>query len=164
MRKHTPIVAALTASLLLTVPLHAGYSYSTPRFSPPPRPTPGGHYHRDNHRDDHRRYTIPMYRLGAVQTYGNDYQNDVFEVSDRQRYTAIVFRVERGDVAIDRIRVTFGDDSSFLPDTKVVFNEGERTCRIDLPGYNREIKRIRIRYQSLNRGVSVIEAYGVPAN
>lgn len=160
MRKQTLIVAALTLSTLVTVPLQAGYTYSSPRFSPPAYPSRDGHYHRD----DHRRYTVPMHRLGSVHTHDKDYQNDVFEVSDRHRYTAIVFKVDGGDVAIDRIRVTFGDDSSFLPETAVVFREGQRTCRIDLPGYNREIKRIRIRYQSLTRGVSVIEAYGVPAN
>ncbi|QOV91736.1 hypothetical protein [Humisphaera borealis] len=162
MRIKTLIAAALAASTLMSaVPLQAGYSYGTPRFTDR-GPSPREDYRQDYGRDS--RYAPRMFRLGAVSTCGDEYQNDVFEVCDRQRYTAVVFKVERGAVAIDRIRVTFGDDSSFLPETKVVFNEGDRTCRIDLPGYAREIKRIRIRYQSLTRGVSIIEAYGVPAN
>lgn len=157
MRINTLIVMAVSASTVIAgipLPVNAGHSYSTPRFE-------GRHDHGHDH---HRHARAPMVRLGSVAANSREYQNDVFEIRDRQRYTGIVFQVDRGDIAIDRIRVTFGDDSSFLPDTKVVFNEGDRTCRIDFPGYNREVKRVRIRYQSLTRGVSVIDVYGIPAN
>lgn len=165
MRIRHLIVAALTASTTLaTLPLHAGYSYGTPRFEERDHGYSRDDYRYGDHRHNHGRYAPRLVKLGSVQTYGRDYQNDVFEICDRQRYTAIVFKVDRGDVAVDRIRVTFGDDSSFLPDTKVVFREGDRTCRIDFPGYNREVKRIRIRYQALTRGVSAIDVYGVPAH
>ena len=162
MRIKNLIVAALTASTLIALPLQAGYSYSTPRF----QERDSSDYRREDYRHDHDhgRYAPRMSKLGSVVTTNREYQNDLFPVTDRQRYTAIVFKVDRGDVAIDRIRVTFGDDSAFLPDTKVVFNEGDSTCRIDLPGNNREIKWIRIRYQALSRGVSVIDVYGVLAN
>jgi len=160
MRFNTVIVMAVAASTFLAglpLPASADHSYSTPRF--------GGHDHHDHdHGYGRRPAPVRMMRLGSVTTDRREYQNDVFEVRDRQRYTGIVFKVDRGDVAIDLIRVTFADDSSFLPETKIVFHEGERTCRIDFPGYNREIKRIRIRYQSLTRGVSIIDAYGIPAN
>lgn len=170
MRTQNLIALTLAATTLIAgAPLQA-YEYGSPRRD---------HDHRDHDRPRYEspryespRYDAPRYggpsrgdleRFGAVRARGRAHENDLLEVHGRRRYTAVMFQVPHGDVRIEHIRITFGDDTAFQPTVKPYFREGERTCRIDLPGYNREIKRVRIHYHSASRGVSVIEVFGVLA-
>lgn len=164
--------AVISSTLLGGVPLQAGSPY-VPDHRPQERPSPryddrdSRYVDRDYRRDDRigdRRGRESMMKIASATTRSREYQNELFQIDTGRRFSAIVFRVDRGDVALDRIRVTFNDDTAFIPDTKVVFNEGDRTCRIDLPGHDRGIKWVRIRYQSLSREPAVVDVYGVVAN
>ena len=87
-------------------------------------------------------------------------ERDVIDVKGSTRYTALSFRVEKGDVEIDDIKVTFDNDKTFSPNTKLVFREGERSSKIDLPGDSRAVRHIRFLYRSLGRKEAVIAVYG----
>ena len=127
-----------------------------------------GRYDRDRGRHDHdydydrrgpRRGELE--KLGTVWA-GKALDRDVVEVRGRARFAAIVFRVDRGDVRMEDVKITFGNDSSYSPPTKHYFREGERSCRIELPaGYDgRDIKRVRFLYRSADRGPAVIDVFG----
>jgi hypothetical protein len=51
-------------------------------------------------------------------------ERDVIDVKGTTRYTALSFRVEKGDVEIDDIKVTFDNDKTFSPNTKAGFPRG----------------------------------------
>ena len=132
-----------------------------------------GRYDRDRHEHDrHERdrdydrrgpRRIELEKLGTVWA-GKALDRDVVEVRGPCRFRAIVFRVDRGDVRMEDVKITFGNDTSFSPPTKHYFREGERSCRIELPaGYDgRDIKRIRFLYRSADRGPAVIDVFGEP--
>ena len=50
------------------------------------------------------------------------------------------------------VRVTFGDDTSFSPPTRLVFHNGEISKPIDLPGGERVIKKVDFNYGNLAGG------------
>lgn len=87
-------------------------------------------------------------------------ERDLFEVTSRYRFTALSFRVDKGDVAIEDIKVTFDDDTSFSPTTKLVFKEGERSGKIDLPGRSRAVKRVRFLYRTIGQHAAIVHLYG----
>ncbi|HEX8914468.1 MAG TPA: hypothetical protein VF796_19120 [Humisphaera sp.] len=106
-------------------------------------------------------------KLGQIEA-GRKEDRDVIEVKGPDRYTALSFRVERGDVEIEDIKVTFADDEKhpFSPDTRLRFREGERSGKIDLPGKARAITRIRFLYRSTGRAGdrAVVEVLGKLGN
>jgi hypothetical protein len=87
-------------------------------------------------------------------------ERDLFEVTSAHRFTAVSFRVDKGDVSIEDIKITFDDDTSFSPTTKLVFKEGERSGKIDLPGKSRAIKRVRFLYRTIGQQAAVVHLYG----
>jgi hypothetical protein len=102
-------------------------------------------------------------KLGEREA-GRKEERDVLEVTSRNRYSALTFKVDEGDVAIEDVKVTFDDDQTFSPDTKLRFREGERSGKIDLPGKSRAIKRIRFLYRSTGGKRAVIHVYGKVAD
>lgn len=100
-------------------------------------------------------------KIGSKQA-GRKEERDVIEVTSPNRYTAISFRVEKGDLEIEDVKITFADDEKkpYSPQTKLVFREGERSGKIDLPGRSRQISRIRFLYRTLGREVATVQVYG----
>jgi hypothetical protein len=98
--------------------------------------------------------------LGTIWA-GQNLDRDVIEVRGSTRFTGIVFRVDRGDAIVEDIKVTFDNDQSYSPATRHFFREGDRSCRIDLPGFDRDIKRVRFLYRSACREPVVIQVFGV---
>jgi hypothetical protein len=98
-------------------------------------------------------------KLGQKEA-GRKEERDVIEVTSPYRFTALSFRVEEGDVELDDVKVTFDDDKTFSPDTKLRFREGERSGKIDLPGQSRVIKRVRFLYRSTGGKRAVIQLFG----
>jgi hypothetical protein len=98
-------------------------------------------------------------KLGELKV-GKKEERDVIEVKSPHGYTALSFRVADGDVEIEDVKVTFDDDKTFSPESKLRFREGERSGKIDLPGNTRAIKRIRFLYRTLGRGEAVVAVYG----
>jgi hypothetical protein len=159
------IITSTLGLSLLAAPLSAG-TYEVPRTIDRSH---RDYDHRDERRDDRRDFDrhdnwhgqrADWQRFGTV-TVGRHEERDLVEVPGHQRFRAIMFRVADGDLVLEDLKVTFDDDSTYSPDTKIVFREGERSGIIDLPGYSRDIKRIRFLHRSLNRSGAVVEVYGV---
>ncbi|MEC7984027.1 MAG: hypothetical protein VX278_02615, partial [Myxococcota bacterium] len=67
---------------------------------------------------------------------------------DEGLYKAIKIDVDRGGLQMYDIKVTFGDGSSFSPDTRIHFKKGSLSRTIDLPGEARIIRKINFVYKS----------------
>jgi hypothetical protein len=89
-------------------------------------------------------------------------ERDVIVVRAREGlFNAVRIDVHGGDLEMFDIRLTFGDGSSWSPETRVSFREGSRSRTIDLPGAARVIRRIVFAYRStLRRGRATVRAYG----
>jgi hypothetical protein len=89
-------------------------------------------------------------------------ERDVIVVGAREGlFNAVRIDVDGGDLEMFDIRLTFGDGSSWSPETRVSFREGSRSRRIDLPGAARLIRNIEFRYRStVRRGRATVRAYG----
>jgi hypothetical protein len=157
------ITATLGLSLVGAAPLSAadryGHSYEVPRT------IERGHDcdHRDDRRDNDgwRGRRADWQKLGTVVADRRE-SRDLLEVPGHQRFKAIMFRVEQGDLILDDLKITFDDDSTYTPETsRIVFREGERSGIIDLPGFTKDIKRIRFLHRSANRSGAVVEVYGL---
>jgi hypothetical protein len=101
-------------------------------------------------------------RLGTVVA-DRELDRDVIDLGKRAgRYEALMFRVERGDVVLEDLKITFQDDSIYSPDLKMVFREGERSRSIDLPPNGGKVKRIRFLYRSAGyKQNAVVDVYGL---
>ncbi len=82
--------------------------------------------------------------------YGGDH--DSIEVTASEgRFKQIKLDVERGNVDMFDIKVTFGDGESFSPGTRFEFREGSMSRTIDLPGEARVIRKVEFWYKSERR-------------
>jgi hypothetical protein len=98
-------------------------------------------------------------KLGEVVASKKE-ERDVIDVKGKKRFTALRFEVEKGAIELEDIKITFGNDEAWSPETKLVFKEGERSRKIDLPGDAREIKHVRFLYRSVGRGEAVVVVFG----
>jgi hypothetical protein len=89
-------------------------------------------------------------------------ERDVIVVGAREGlFNAVRIDVGGGDLEMFDIRLTFGDGSSWSPETRVSFREGSRSRTIDLPGAARLIRKIEFGYRStLRRGRATVRAFG----
>ena len=77
------------------------------------------------------------------------------------RFTAIKLDVDDGELVMWNIKVTFGNDDSYSPDTRLEFAEGSRSRQIDLPGEARVIKKIEFAYKSrISEGKATVQVFG----
>ncbi|NUN48197.1 MAG: hypothetical protein HUU15_05130 [Candidatus Brocadiae bacterium] len=92
-------------------------------------------------------------------------EKDVIEVTATEgRFNAIRFEVEEGNLDLYNVRVDFGNDEHFSPDTRYEFREGSRSRSIDLPGEARVIQKVTFWYRSeLKKGKARLRLYGRPA-
>jgi len=65
------------------------------------------------------------------------------------KFTKLTLYVENGDLELLDFTVTFGNGEQFHPAVRHVFKEGARTRVIDLPGDERVIQAIDLRYRNL---------------
>jgi hypothetical protein len=78
--------------------------------------------------------------------------HDTIDVGKHEgKFTAIRLKVEDGDMVLEKIKVTFGDGSTFEPETRAEFKEGSRSHAIDLPKKDRVIKKVDFTYRSERR-------------
>lgn len=98
-------------------------------------------------------------KLGE-RTVSKKEERDVIDVTSTNHFTAISFKVEKGDIAVEDVKITFDNDETFSPDTKLTFKEGEKSGKIDLPGKSRGIKRIRFLYKTIGKGEAVVSVHG----
>jgi hypothetical protein len=77
------------------------------------------------------------------------------------RFDAIKLDVDRGDLELYDVVVTFGNGEKFSPATRYIFNEGTRSRNIDLPGAKRVIKKVDFYYRSkLRNGRATLTLWG----
>ena len=77
------------------------------------------------------------------------------------RFDAIKLEVDRGDLEMYDIVVTFGDDSKFSPQTRFVFDQNTNSRTIDLPGDARFIRKVEFLYRSkLRKGHATLTLWG----
>ena len=85
-----------------------------------------GQYTRHEYRDhdEWRGRRADWDRLGTVSA--DELDRDVIDLGRHAaRYSALMFRVERGDIVLEDLKITYQDDSVYSPDLKMVFREGE---------------------------------------
>jgi len=89
-------------------------------------------------------------------------ERDVIEVGVREGvFNALKVEVVDGDLEMFNIRVTFGDGSTWSPNTRLNFVQGSRSRTIDLPGAARVVRRVEFFYHSrLRRGRATIHLFG----
>jgi hypothetical protein len=77
------------------------------------------------------------------------------------RFDQLTMVVTDSDLQLDDFVVTFGNGEQFSPKIKVMFKEGSRSRAIDLPGDDRFIRKIELRYSNLpGGGRAHVDIYG----
>lgn len=89
-------------------------------------------------------------------------ERDVIDVGVREGvFNALKIEVVDGDLEMYNIRVTFGDGSTWSPNTRLNFVQGSRSRTLDLPGAARVVRRVEFFYRSrLRRGRAIIHLFG----
>ena len=89
-------------------------------------------------------------------------ERDAIAVGAREgRFNALKIEVVDGDLEMFDIRITFGDGSTWSPNTRLTFLQGSRSRTIDLPGAARIIRRVDFTYRSrLRRGRATVHVFG----
>jgi hypothetical protein len=77
------------------------------------------------------------------------------------KFTKLTLYVEKSDLELLDFEITFGNNQRFHPEVRHVFREGARTRVIDLPGDERTIKTIDLKYKNLpGGGRARVEVWG----
>jgi hypothetical protein len=77
------------------------------------------------------------------------------------RFAKLTMFVENSDLELLDFEITFGNGERFHPEVHHFFREGERTRVIDLPGDERTIKSINLKYKNLpGGGRAHVEVWG----
>jgi hypothetical protein len=90
-------------------------------------------------------------------------ERDTIEVGRAEgRFHALKLVVEGAPVEMRDIRVTFGDGSTFHPETRLNFAENSVSRTIDLPGRGRVIRKIDFLYRKTSGifRVATVTVYG----
>jgi hypothetical protein len=100
-------------------------------------------------------------KLGEREVNGR-VDRDRIEVGAHDgRFTKLTLYVENSDLELLDFEITFGNKERFHPEVRHVFREGQRTRLIDLPGDERAIKSIDLKYKNLpGGGHAKVEVWG----
>jgi hypothetical protein len=91
-------------------------------------------------------------KLGEREVNGR-VDRDRIEVGRYEgKFTKLTLVVEKSDLELLDFEITFGNKEKFHPEVRHVFKEGSRTRVIDLPGDERTIKSIDLKYKNLPGG------------
>jgi hypothetical protein len=88
---------------------------------------------------------------------------DVIAAAGDGAFRQVRFVVDEGDLEMFDVRIVFGNDDTYSPATRLVFQEESRSRVIDLPGGLRVIRRIEFGYRSLaggGEGRAAVHVYG----
>jgi len=101
-------------------------------------------------------------KLGQREVNGR-VDHDTIEVGRYEgKFTKLTLYVEKSDLELLDLEVTFGNGQRWHPSVQHVFREGSRTRVIDLPGDDRVIKNINLRYKNLpGGGRAAVEVWGL---
>jgi hypothetical protein len=100
-------------------------------------------------------------KLGDREVNGR-VDHDRIDVGGRDgKFTKLTLYVENSDLELLDFAVTFGNHQTFHPAVQHVFREGSRTRVIDLPGDERTIASIDLKYKNLpGGGRAKVEVWG----
>lgn len=100
-------------------------------------------------------------KLGEREVNGK-LDHDRIEVGKADgKFTKLTLYVEKSDLELLDFEVTFGNKEKWHPEVRHVFKEGSRTRVIDLPGDERVIKSIDLKYKNLpGGGRARVEVWG----
>jgi hypothetical protein len=77
------------------------------------------------------------------------------------KFTKLTLSVEKSELELLDFEVTFANGEKWHPELKHYFKEGDRTHVIDLPGDERVIKKIDVKYKNLPHGGNAkLEVWG----
>jgi hypothetical protein len=78
------------------------------------------------------------------------------------KFTGFLVEVENADLEMKDITVTFGNGKQHEVDTRLEFNEGTRSRKVDFPGEARTVERIVFKYSTQGRkdGKATVNVYG----
>ena len=77
------------------------------------------------------------------------------------KFSKLTLYVENSDLELLDFEITLGNNERFHPEVRHVFKEGSRTRVIDLPGDDRVIKAINLKYKNLpGGGRAKVEVWG----
>ncbi len=101
-------------------------------------------------------------KLGE-RTVNGKFDHDKVDVGKYEgKFTKLTMYVEKSDLELNDFEVTFGNGERWHPaDVKWLFKEGTRTRVIDLPGDERIIKSINLKYSNTRGGGNAkVEVWG----
>jgi hypothetical protein len=100
-------------------------------------------------------------KLGEREVNGR-VDHDRIEVGRHDgKFTKLTLYVENSDLELLDLEITFGNNERLHPSVKHFFKEGARTRVIDLPGDERTIKSIDLKYRNLpGGGRARVEVWG----
>jgi hypothetical protein len=100
-------------------------------------------------------------KLGSRVVHGKRDKDTIKVGRYEGKFDQIDFVVEDSDITLKKISITYGNGEKFTPKTRYVLKEGARTAVLDLPGNDRYIKKIDLKYGNLpRRGRATVTAYG----
>lgn len=101
-------------------------------------------------------------KLGEREVNGH-VDHDRIDVGKYEgRFSKLTIFVERSEIELLDFEVTFGNNEHWHPEVKHYFREGTRTRVIDLPGDERVIKNINLKYRNVpGGGRARVEVYGL---
>ena len=100
-------------------------------------------------------------KLGAREVNGRVDRDRIDVGRYDGKFTKLTLYVESSDLELLDFEITFGNKERFHPEVRHVFKEGSRTRVIDLPGDERVIKSIDLKYKNLpGGGRARVEVWG----
>ena len=113
---------------------------------------PARNERRDDRRDRRVEATTRWDKLGE-RWVDRRADRDVIVVGRRDgRFRRLNLVVEHSALEMFDVVVTFGDGSTWSPNTRLLFNRNTRSRVIDLPGDARVIRKVEFRYANLPGG------------
>lgn len=99
-------------------------------------------------------------KLGERSVSGR-YDHDTITVGRYEgKFAKLTMYVERGEVELLDFEITFASGERFHPTLRHFFRAGARTRVIDLPGDERVIKDINLRYKNVAGGSAAVAVFG----
>ena len=135
-----------------------------PMPPPPPPPPPVVEERRDDRSDRQFDRSSDWDKLGERWVEGKLDKDTIKVGKKKQRFRALAVVVEHSALEMFDIVVTFGDNTTFSPPTRLIFGQDSASRVIDLPGDARAIKKVEFRYGNLpGGGRAQVELWGFDA-
>ena len=99
-------------------------------------------------------------KLGEKWVHGRA-DKDVFHLRHRGAFTHLTVVVSQSDLRMYNMEIVFGNGQKFSPALKHIFKNGARSRAIDLPGHQRNIRKVQFKYGNLpGTGRAKVAIYG----